>query len=146
MTDTDTTPKGSGWATFAATLFLLGALLNIIAGIAGLAAKDKFDENAMLWQNLRGVAIFFLVIGLLQLTSSLLIHQRKQGGRILGIFVALTTTCAWFFALDLRPAWALTMIAMGVLVMYSLTVSAAAFADTIPTDFDESATNIPHGA
>jgi len=145
MTD-KTNVKGSGWASFAATILLLGALLNIIAGISGLAAKDKFNEDAMLWQNIRGVAIFFLVIGLLQLTSAVLIHKRSQGGRILGIFVALTTTCAWFFALDVRPAWALTMIGLGVLVMYSLTVSAAAFADTIPTDFDESATNIPHGA
>jgi len=145
MSDTKATTKGSGWVSFSAVMFLLAACLNIIAGVAGLAAKDKFDENAMLWQNVRGVAIFFLIMGALHLVSGLLVYQRRGVGRILGVFVALTTTCTWFFALDARPYWALIMIGLNVMIMYALTTSAAAFKGGAPEDFDESATNIPHG-
>ena len=145
MSDTKATTKGSGWAEFAAVMFLLGAAFNIIAGVAALASKDKFDENAMLWQNVRGVAVFFLVMGVLQLASGLMIHQRRGSGRILGVFVALTTACTWFFAIDARPGWALIMIGLNVFIMYALTVSAAAFKGGAPEDFDEKMTNVPHG-
>jgi hypothetical protein len=145
MTDNSTDVKGSGWVSFSVVMFLLSACLNIIAGIAGFAAKDRFAEDAMLWKNVRGVAIFFLVMGALHLVSGLLVYQRRGVGRILGVFVALTTTCMWFFALDARPYWALIMIGLNVMIMYALTTSGAAFKGGLTADFDESSTNVPHG-
>lgn len=147
MTETVSKPTGSGWAEFAVVMFLLAAAMNIIGGIAMLAAKDRFDQNALLWQNLRGLAIFFLILGALQLVSGLLIHQRRGVGRILGVFVALVSACMWFFALDVKPVWALVMIGLSIVIMYTLTVSAAAFKDTaMPGEFDERATSMPRGA
>jgi hypothetical protein len=143
MSETVSKPKGSGWAEFAVVMFLLAAALNIIGGIALLAAKDRFDENAVLWHNLQGIAIFWLVLGALQLVSGLLIHRRSGSGRILGVFVALISACIWFFALDVKPVWALVMIGLSIMIMYTLTVSAAAFKTGAPTDFDERMTNIP---
>lgn len=144
MTNPEPAPKGSGWASFATILFLLAGILNVIAGIAALAAKDKFSEASMVYANLTLAGAFWLVLGGLQLLSSWGIHNRSQGGRILGIMVSLLGACVWFFFLDARPLWALVMIAIYTILMYTLTKYAEVFSkDSTPPESDVHLTDIP---
>ena len=134
MTETHAPPK-TGWASFASLLFLLASIFNLIAGIAALVAKDKFDETSMLYENVRLAGIFWLMIGLLQLLTAAMIWKRNPSGRILGICMALVSACLWFFALDARPLAALVVIGVNILLMYGLTKSADEFTSgSLPPD------------
>lgn len=121
MADSDVETKGSGWASFATLLFLVGGIFNVIAGVSALVAKDKFSEDLMMYSNLRVAGWFWLLLGALQLLSGGMIWRRQPSGRVLGVFVALLGACLWFFFIDARPYWALTMMVIYGMIMYTLT-------------------------
>ena len=108
------------WADFAVLVFLLAGLMNTLTGITVFAMKSDFQDKPLLYHNLDLVGGAMIVLGLLSLLSSFLIWRRSPGGRILGIFMALLAACVWFFYIDQRPVWSIIMIAMYVLIMYTL--------------------------
>ena len=60
--------------------------------------------------------------------------------------VALVGACLWFFFLDARPLWALIMIAIYSMIMYTLTKYGEVFAkDSTPSESDVHLTDIPKG-
>jgi hypothetical protein len=129
MAKSDVEKRGSGWADFATLLFMMGGIFNLIAGIAALVAKGKFAEDDLVYANLKLAAWFWIILAGLQLLSAVLIFRRQPSGRIIGVFLALLGACLWFFFLDARPWWAIVMIAMYTMIMYTLTKYADVFTE-----------------
>jgi hypothetical protein len=112
----------SGWVTFAAVIACVVAIYNILSGIAAIVEDDQTEAiNEVLY----GVDItawgwFWLVIGALQLLTSVLIYQRHPTGQLLGVIWAFIAASLSVFMIFVAPLWALVVLGVNLLVLYAL--------------------------
>jgi hypothetical protein len=112
---------GTGWAAFAATLFLVLGIFNVIDGIAALTSDHHFvDDQFVAGLTFWGVVI--LLIGLAQLFAAYLLFSRSPSGPLLGIFLACLSLISQLFFLPAFPIWSIIIMVMDGLVIYGLTV------------------------
>lgn len=123
----DTKPINSwavGWSAFAGCMLFLGGAFEAIAGIVGIANKSlyltdqewlfEFDTTTWGWIHLVwGVVLMFAGVG---------IFRANVAARIIGVSVAGVSVIANFASLPYYPAWSIVMIAVGITVIWSLTV------------------------
>jgi uncharacterized membrane protein (DUF2068 family) len=116
-TEDYTSPKGSGWVLFAGIMFMVVASLNIAAVsnshffVAG-ASFILSGLNTWGW-----VAICF---GAVQALAAFSIWRGGAFGRWFGIFVAGLAIPVAMMSIPAYPFWALTLVAIDVLVIYGL--------------------------
>lgn len=123
--------SGQNWAAFAAVLFLILGVFNVINGLAALAADDYFRADELLFGDLSMWAVFYLVIGAIQLLTSWLIFRGSMVGAILGITLAALNAVLALLSIGAYPIWAVIILALDGLVIYALTV----YGDALrPTD------------
>jgi hypothetical protein len=112
------------WTVFAAVMLWLLGGFHAIAGLVAVindqfyvATPDyvfQFDVTAWGWWHLIiGVIVFFAGIGLL---------TGQVWARTIGVMVAVVSILANFAWLPWYPVWSMLMIAVGVFVIWALTV------------------------
>lgn len=115
--------RGQNWAAFAAILFLILGIFNVIDGIAALtAADDYFRVEALLFGDLSMWGVLFLIVGVLQLLASYLIFQGSAAGALLGITLASLNAILALLAIGAYPIWAIIILVLDGVVIYALTV------------------------
>ena len=114
----------SGWWAFAGTMMLIVGGFNLIEGIAALAQKEYFNESGLLYDNLKFWGWLMLIVGILQILSSVLIFMRSMAGAAIGIFLALVSAFFAFLAIGAYPFWAFAILVVDGLVIYGLTQAA----------------------
>ena len=97
---------------------------NLIEGIAALAQKEYFNESGQLYHNLTFWGWLLLIIGIVQILTSVLIFMRSVAGAALGIFLALVSAFLAFLTIGAYPFWAFTILVIDGLVIYGLTRAA----------------------
>ena len=115
--------KRSGWITFAGVTALVAGGYNSLSGIAALT--DDATLVAQGKQVLYGIDLtawgwVWLIVGLAQIVTGVLILQRKTWGFWLGVGFAsisgtLTVIVAFVF-----PLWALAVLTIDFLVLFGL--------------------------
>ena len=119
----------SGWPTFAGVVALIIGGYNILSGIAALAEDDQTEQiNEVLF----GVDIsawgwFWLILGVLQLGTGVLILQRNPIGQVAGVTIAAISATMTVFLIFVYPLWALTVLLVDMLVIYGLLAHADEF-------------------
>jgi hypothetical protein len=111
----------SGWWTFAATMMLIVGGFNLIEGVAALVQKSYFDESSLIYENLKFWGWWLLIIGIVQIFTSVLIFMRSTAGQVVGIFISAVSAFFAFFAIGAYPWWAITILVIDGLVIYGLT-------------------------
>ncbi len=120
-------PEVSGWALggigFAASVLTLVGGFQIIAGLAAVINDQFFvttrnyafdlDTSAWGW--------IHLVLGVLLLATGFGLFGRRAWAGVTAIFLAMLSALANFFFIPYYPFWALTVIALDVWVIWSLT-------------------------
>ena len=119
---------GAGWVVFAATLFMILGVFNVIDGIVALAEDDNFVADELFFGDLAFWGVVMLIIGLLQLLTAYLLYVGNAMGAVLGIFLASLSLIAQLFFLPAYPIWSIIIMVVDVLVIYGLTVYGDAFA------------------
>jgi hypothetical protein len=119
--------RGAGWVAFAATLFLILGVFNVIDGIVALAEDDNFVADELFFGDLAFWGVVMLLIGLVQLLTAYLLFAGSAIGVILGIFMASLNLVAQLFFLPAFPIWSIIIMTVDVLVIYGLTVYAEEF-------------------
>ena len=122
--------KGTGWVTFAATLFLVVGTFNIISGIALIIDDNYFRADELLFGDLSlwgGLALF---MGVGQILIGFGIFSGSVLAQILGIMWAGLNACLHLLAIGAYPAWSIIIMALDGLVIYGLTVYGDAFAES----------------
>ena len=119
---------GAGWVVFAATLFMILGVFNVIDGIVALAEDDNFIADELFFGDLAFWGVVMLIIGLLQLLTAYLLYVGNAMGAVLGIFLASLSLVAQLFFLPAYPIWSIIIMVVDVLVIYGLTVYGDAFA------------------
>jgi hypothetical protein len=114
-------PAGTGWVAFAATLFLVLGIFNVIDGIAALAKDDHFVGDLFVG-NLTFWGIVMLLIGAVQILTAWLLYGGNPTGVVLGVFLASFNLVAQLFLLPAYPIWSIIIMVIDGLVIYGLTV------------------------
>jgi hypothetical protein len=107
---------------FAAVVFLVLGLFNIIDGIAALIQDDYFHVDELLFGDLAMWGVFYLVVGLLQLLTGYLIFRGRAGGTILGIILAGLNAMLALLSIGAYPIWSVIILVLDGVVIYALTV------------------------
>jgi hypothetical protein len=119
---------GAGWVVFAATLFMILGVFNVIDGIVALVEDDNFVADELFFGDLAFWGVVMLLLGLLQLLTAYLLYVGNPAGAVLGIFLASLSLIAQLFFLPAYPIWSIIIMTIDLLVIYGLTVYGDAFA------------------
>ena len=122
--------KRSGWITFAGVIALVAGGYNALSGIAALADDDTVAAQAS--EVLYGIDLtawgwFWLLLGLLQLVTGVLILQRSPAGLWLGVGIACASAFFTVFVMFVFPLWAIAVLTIDLLVMYGLLTTSHEF-------------------
>jgi hypothetical protein len=121
----------SGWITFAGIAALVAGVYNSVGGLAALGDDDTLEAQAT--EVLFGIDLtvwgwFWLVVGVIQLVTGVLILRRHMWGLWLGVIGAtlsmmLTTVIMFTF-----PLWGIAVLTLDFLVLYGLLTRSDEFA------------------
>jgi hypothetical protein len=115
--------KRSGWITFAGVMALLAGAYNALSGIAAIADDDTVAAQAQ--EVLYGIDLtawgwFWLLVGLAQLLTGVLILQRNPWGLWLGVAFAGLSAMLTVIVMFVFPLWALAVLTIDFLVLFGL--------------------------
>ena len=115
--------KGAGWVLFASIMFAIAAGLNIIWGIAAVSNAHFFVANAhYILSDLNTWGWVAIGFGAVEALAALSIWHRGSFGRWFGMIVASIAVLVAMVSIPAYPVWSLTLVALYVLVVYSLAV------------------------
>ena len=124
--------RRSGWITFAGVVGLLVGAYNALSGIAAIADDDTVTSQAkdvLFGINLTAWGWFWLIVGALQILAGVLILQRNEWGRWLGISFASISAIITVFVIFVFPLWSIAVLALDTLVLYGLVTRGDEFLD-----------------
>ena len=121
----------SGWITFAGIAALVAGAYNALSGIAALSDDDTIAAQAK--EVLYGIDLtawgwFWLIVGVAQLVTGVLILQRNMVGLWLGVTAASLSGLMTVFIIFVFPIWGIAVLAIDFLVLYGLLTRADEFA------------------
>jgi hypothetical protein len=128
----DNIAQRSGWVTFAGVAALIAGGYNALSGIAALADDDTLaaQANEVLYGiDLTAWGWLWLIAGVLQLITGVLILQRNLWGLWLGIAIATISALVTVFVMFVFPLWAIAVLAIDFLVLYGLVTRMEEFTD-----------------
>jgi hypothetical protein len=113
-----------GWISFAAIMMFILGSLHLTFGLVGLL-NDAWAG----WTNRNHALLSVSAWGWIQVALGVLVFIAAFGvvlgrstGRIIGLVVASLSLVANFFMIPLNPWWALTILAIDVLMIWVLSV------------------------
>jgi hypothetical protein len=113
--------KGAGWILFAGIMIALAGTLNIIWGIAAVADSHFFVAGAsFILSGLNTWGWIAIAFGALELLAAFSVWRGGAFGRWFGIVIASFAVIAALMMIPAYPFWALTLVALNVLVVYGL--------------------------
>src|SRR3954468_11531199 len=116
---------GAGWLFFSGTVLGLAGLMRVIDSIWAFSYKGALPDNlrdGVLGSTLKNYAWLWLLVGVVLLICSFLVLVRSQFARWVGIIGGAIGTISAVAWLPYSPVWSLVYIAMGVGVIYGLSM------------------------
>jgi hypothetical protein len=120
----DTSTWAKGWLLFATVMLMMVGVFHAMAGLVALFDDTyyvvgrewifEFDVTAWGWIHLIG--------GVLLVMSGFGIYSGNVAARTVGVIAAALSAIANFAWLPYQPVWSSIMIAIGVAVVWALTV------------------------
>jgi hypothetical protein len=117
--------KRSGWVTFAGVAAVVAGAYNSLSGIAALTDDDTLVTQAkkvLYGMDLTAWGWFWLVLGLAQIVTGVLILQRNRWGFWLGVGFAGVGAATTVIVMFVFPLWALAVLAIDMLVLFALLI------------------------
>lgn len=116
---------GAGWLFFSGTVLGLAGIMRIIDSIWAFSYKGALPDalkDGVLGSNLKNYAWLWLLVGIVLLIASFMVLVRSQFARWVGIIAAAIGTISAIAWMPYYPVWSLVYIAMGVGVIYGLSM------------------------
>lgn len=127
----DTVRARSGWITFAGIAALIAGAYNALSGIAALTDDDTLAAQAkevLFSVDLTAWGWFWLIVGIVQLVTGVLILQRSMTGLWLGVTAASLSGLMTVFIIFVFPLWGIAVLSIDFLVLFALLTRADEFA------------------
>jgi hypothetical protein len=119
----DNRAKGSGWITFAAVMAVLAGGYNALSGIAALSDDATIASQAkdvLYGIDLTAWGWFWLLVGLAQILTGVLIFKRNTWGLWLGVAFAGLSAMLTVIVMFVFPLWAIAVLTIDFLVLFGL--------------------------
>ena len=116
-----------GWIKFAAVLFLVVGLFNVIDGIALLVDDNYFRPDQLLFGDQSTWGWVALIMGAGQILIGFGIYSGNILAQILGVVWAMINGCVHLLSIGAYPAWSIIIMAIDGLVIYALIMYGRAF-------------------
>lgn len=113
-----------GWVFFAGFMMILLGAFQVIAGLTALF-KDTYllvGEKGLLILDFTTWGWIHLILGIVVLVAGLSVMQGATWARILGVIFTGLAIVAHLAYIAAYPLWSIISIAVGVLVIFALTV------------------------
>ena len=111
----------SGWMLFAGVMILISGMFNAFGGLVGFFRSTYFVGHPV-WGDLWIWALLWLAFGVLEIAAAFSILAGQSWARWFGIVLVSVNAFLNFFTIGIYPWWALTIIAIDMLVLWGLTV------------------------
>jgi hypothetical protein len=105
---------------FAATLFLILGIFNVIDGIVAISKDGHFAADELFIGDLTLWGVILMAIGALQLLASFQLYNGR--GQLLGIFLLVLSLISQLFFLPAYPFWSVIILVIDGMAIYGLTV------------------------
>jgi hypothetical protein len=119
----DNVVRRSGWITFAGLMAVVAGVYNSLSGIAALSDDDTLASQAseVLYSiDLTAWGWFWLIVGLVQILTGVLIFQRNTWGLWLGVGFASISAMMTVFVMFIFPLWAIAVLTLDFLILFGL--------------------------
>jgi hypothetical protein len=112
-----------GWIFFAAVLMILAGILNIVHGLIAVINDEwvVWGNRADLYLDLTEWGWIHIAIGIAVLLAGIGLLTGNVVARAVAVVLASISLVANFLYIPAYPVWALTIIALDVLVIYAVT-------------------------
>ena len=113
----------SGWVTFAGVAALIAGGYNALSGVAALADDDTLAAQArevLYGIDLTAFGWFWLLVGIVQLVTGVLILQRNKWGFWLGVTIRGLSGMLTLLVMFVFPLWAIAVLAIDFLILFGL--------------------------
>jgi hypothetical protein len=107
------------WLDLAGILLFLVGFFNIIDGISAITDAKVLSDH-VLFANLHAWGWFFLIVGVLQLFAGWAVMKDAGWAAVVGLATAFVNAISQISASHTFTVWAITILAMDVLVIYGL--------------------------
>ena len=115
--------RGLGRAIFAAVFLMIGGVLNVIYGIAGISKSHVFTTTAhYVFGHLRTWGWVTLIVGIIEILASLSLFGGGGFGRWFGIFAGALAAIAALLAIPAYPLLAIAIFALSLWIIHGLVV------------------------
>ena len=131
----NTTSSHSGWVTFAAVMVVIAGLYNVLSGAGAIAESESV--TARVNEVLYGIDIktwgwFWLVVGVAQLITGILLFSRSTIGALMAIFGATVSASFTIFIIFVAPLWAITVLTLDLGIIWIISANSDDFDTDIP--------------
>jgi hypothetical protein len=122
---------GAGWVMFAAIMMIIGGILGALQGLSAIIKSGFYTipPNYYISVNAKGWGWTHLILGCVVVLAGLALFSGAMWARILGVFMAGISILANFAFVPIYPLWALTIIALDVIIIWALTAHGRALAE-----------------
>jgi hypothetical protein len=119
----DQVARRSGWITFAGVMAVVAGGYHVLSGIAALADDDTISsqvQDVLYGIDLTAWGWFWLILGIAQIVTGVLIFQRNVWGLWLGVGFAGLSAMLTVIVMFVFPLWAFAVLAIDFLVLFGL--------------------------
>lgn len=114
-----------GWIIFAALMFVLLGMFQVIAGIVASVNEDYFEHTTapvFLAVDQQTWGVLQLLLGALAILTGAGLLRGNALARAVGIGVVLLGALTSLLAIGAYPVWSMLLIAVDVCILYAITV------------------------
>jgi hypothetical protein len=110
----------TGLVTFGGVMLVIAAAFNLLDGTVALVNDDYYVVDELLFGDLSGWGVWWLVMGGAQLLAGWLVLARRGFGALLGILLAGANALTHLMFLGAYPAWSIAIMVADGLIIYAL--------------------------
>jgi hypothetical protein len=113
----------TGWVSFAGYLMVVAGFFHAIAGLVAIFKSDVYvaSANSLLVFDYTAWGWTHLIFGAILIAGAFALFAGRMWGRILAITLATLSAILNFGFIQAYPLWSLLIIAMDVIIIYSVT-------------------------
>jgi hypothetical protein len=131
----NSTSSHSGWVTFAAVLLVIVGLYNVLSGAGAIAESDSVTaqvQEVLYSIDIKTWGWFWLIVGVAQLITAILLFSRSTMGAVIAIFGATVSASFTIFIIFVAPLWAIAVLALDLGIIWIISANSEEFGAEIP--------------
>ena len=128
----NSTSRHSGWVTFAAVMVVIAGLYNVLSGAAAITESDSVTarvQEVLYSIDIKTWGWFWLIVGVAQLITAILLFSRSTMGAIIAITGALISASFTVIIIFVAPLWAIAVLALDLGIIWIITANMDEFGE-----------------